>query len=78
MRARAKLFKHGGSQAVRLPKDFRFEGAAEVAVHREGRRVVLEPVRGAWSRRFLALAGSVPDFPDVPEPARAEDGPSFE
>ncbi len=43
-RARAKLFTHGGSQAVRLPKAFRFEGS-EVEVHREGDRVVLEPVR---------------------------------
>jgi len=43
-RARAKLFTHGGSQAVRLPKAFRFEGA-EVHVYRDGDRVILEPVR---------------------------------
>jgi antitoxin VapB len=42
--ARAKLFSHGGSQAVRLPKAFRFEGA-EVTVRREGDKVILEPVR---------------------------------
>ena len=42
--ARAKLFTHGGSQAVRLPKAFRFEGA-EVTVRREGEKVILEPVR---------------------------------
>jgi antitoxin VapB len=41
---RAKLFTHGGSQAVRLPKAFRFEGE-EVTVRREGDRVILEPVR---------------------------------
>jgi antitoxin VapB len=41
--ARAKLFTHGGSQAVRLPKAFRFEGA-EVRIRREGDRVILEPV----------------------------------
>lgn len=41
--ARAKLFTHGGSQAVRLPKAFRFEGT-EVAVRREGEAVVLEPI----------------------------------
>jgi antitoxin VapB len=41
---RAKLFTHGGSQAVRLPKAFRFEGD-EVTVRREGDRVILEPVR---------------------------------
>ena len=42
---RAKLFMHGGSQAVRLPKAFRFEGG-EVAVRREGAAVILEPVVG--------------------------------
>ena len=36
----AKLFTHGGSQAVRLPKEFRFEGA-EVHVRRVGNEVVL-------------------------------------
>jgi virulence-associated protein VagC len=41
--ARAKLFTHGGSQAVRLPKAFRFNGA-EVRIRREGDRVILEPV----------------------------------
>lgn len=40
---RAKLFTHGGSQAVRLPKAFRFEGT-EVSIRREGDRVILEPV----------------------------------
>ncbi|MFO1197692.1 MAG: AbrB/MazE/SpoVT family DNA-binding domain-containing protein [Burkholderiaceae bacterium] len=42
MRA-AKLFTHGGSQAVRLPKEFRFEGT-EVYVRRVGNEVVLSAV----------------------------------
>ena len=37
---RAKLFTHGGSQAVRLPKEFRFAGT-EVHVRRMGNEVVL-------------------------------------
>lgn len=41
---RAKLFMHGGSQAVRLPKEFRFEGV-EVTIRKEGDRVILQPVR---------------------------------
>lgn len=45
---RAKLFTHGGSQAVRLPKAFRFEGT-EVIIRKDGERVILEPVR---SRKF--------------------------
>lgn len=38
----AKLFMNGRSQAVRLPKEFRFEGK-EVYVHREGDQVILSP-----------------------------------
>ena len=38
---KAKLFTHGGSQAVRLPKAFRFEGQ-EVKIERDGDRVILQ------------------------------------
>jgi antitoxin VapB len=41
--ATAKLFQHGRSQAVRLPKEFRLPGR-EVRVRRIGRGVLLEPV----------------------------------
>jgi antitoxin VapB len=43
-RKRAKLFMHGGSQAVRLPKEFRFDGK-EVTIRKEGDRVILEPAQ---------------------------------
>jgi antitoxin VapB len=43
MKATAKLFMHGRSQAVRLPKEFRFEGT-EVRVTKVGDKVVLEPL----------------------------------
>lgn len=43
MSATAKLFMHGRSQAVRLPKEFRFEGS-EVRVSRQGDKVILEPL----------------------------------
>ena len=39
----AKLFWTGRSQAVRLPKEFRFEGE-EVRIRRQGNAVVLEPI----------------------------------
>lgn len=39
----AKLFQNGRSQAVRLPKAFRFEGVTEVRIERDGDRVVLSP-----------------------------------
>jgi antitoxin VapB len=41
---RAKLFRNGGSQAVRLPKEFQFVGT-EVLIRRSGNDIVLEPVR---------------------------------
>ncbi|MCX5539779.1 type II toxin-antitoxin system VapB family antitoxin [Paraburkholderia sp. CNPSo 3076] len=44
----AKIFKHGGSQAVRLPKDFRFE-TAQVRIRRHGAAVILEPVPQDWA-----------------------------
>jgi len=53
--ARAKIFANGRSQAVRLPREFRFEGK-EVAIRKEGETVVLEPVAkrkwptGYWQR----------------------------
>jgi antitoxin VapB len=44
----AKLFWTGRSQAVRLPKAFRFEGAA-VRIRRQGDAVILEPVATDWA-----------------------------
>lgn len=78
MADRARIFKSGGSQAVRLPKKFRFEGATEVLIYREGERVVLEPKKRTWSRAFLDLAGAAPDFPLPPEPPPAEPGPDLD
>ena len=43
MSTTAKLFMHGRSQAVRLPKEFRFEGT-EVRVSKVGDKVILEPL----------------------------------
>ena len=74
----AKLFKSGGSQAVRLPKEFRFPGEEEVLISRQGDRVILEPVKRRWSQEFLALAGSAPDFPYPEEPRSAEPGPDLD
>ena len=52
-RAVAKLFKNGGSQAVRLPMECRFpDGESEVFARREGERVILEPV-GTWPVGFF-------------------------
>ena len=63
----AKIFQSGGSQAVRLPKAYRFEGQDEIEIRREGDRVILEPRKKSWPRDFLALAGSLPDFKVPPD-----------
>lgn len=57
----AKLFKSGRSQAVRLPKEFRFEGD-EVMVSRLGAAVVLLPKNHDWEVMFAALDGFGEDF----------------
>jgi antitoxin VapB len=43
----AKIFWSGRSQAVRLPKNFRFEGE-EVRIRRHGNAVILEPLADNW------------------------------
>jgi antitoxin VapB len=58
---RAKLFWNGRSQAVRLPKGFRFRGD-EVEIRKEGRKVVLEPLkRRGWPKGYWQSWGKVPD-----------------
>jgi antitoxin VapB len=57
----AKIFQNGRSQAVRLPKDFRFDGD-EVFVHKVGNAVVLLPVRHSWDTFFESLSKFSNDF----------------
>jgi antitoxin VapB len=57
----AKLFANGKSQAVRLPKEFRFEGN-EVVVKRLGSAVLLFPARYS-ARELKSILDSLdPDF----------------
>ena len=53
----AKVFRSGNSQAVRLPKDFRFN-VEEVEVSREGDAVILRPRSGS-STRWASLRAAV-------------------
>lgn len=57
----AKLFKNGQSQAVRLPKEFRFEGAS-VFIHHLGNYVVLVPKHDSWKSMFEATKRFSADF----------------
>ncbi len=58
---RAKLFKNGQSQAVRLPKRLRFEGT-EVYARRLGNGVLLLPIDDPWGSLREALEMFSSDF----------------
>jgi len=63
---KAKLFTHGGSQAVRLPKAFRFDGT-EVRIRKEGDKVILEPVPADWAELWRKIDSVTEEpFPDRP------------
>ena len=73
----AKLFKNGDSQAVRLPKEFRFQGK-EVFVRRMGNAVVLLPKTKSWDTLIGSLAKFPPDFmSDREQPREADRRESF-
>lgn len=55
----AKIFWSGRSQAVRLPKEFRFD-AEEVQIRRRGSAVILEPVAEDWAW-LDAIVGKLDD-----------------
>ena len=75
MATTGKIFMHGRSQAVRLPKEYRMSGK-EVRVSREGNRVILEPIEKppfdvrAWRAKLDALGA-----PDVLPEGLPEEAP---
>lgn len=60
METTAKLFVNGRSQAVRIPKAFRFKGVDEVIIRKEGETLILEPARKSW-KSYAEEAPSVGD-----------------
>jgi antitoxin VapB len=69
----AKVFKTGRSQAVRLPKEFRFK-ADEVCIKRVGSAVLLFPKGSAWRLMGEAVGKVDADFmADRNQPKRAEE-----
>ena len=57
----ARLFQSGRSQAVRLPKAYRFEGT-QVFIKKIGDAVVLMPYQGGWQTLFDSLDEFSEDF----------------
>lgn len=57
----AKLFQNGQSQAVRLPKDFRFDDD-HVFIKKSGNVVMLIPAKDSWETLMKSLDKFSPDF----------------
>jgi len=71
----ASIFKNGKNQAVRLPKEFEFEGVTEVEIRREGESIVLTPKRKSW-KSFVDVERTDENFlaerPDLMEDGRVK------
>jgi len=57
----AKIFNSGGSQAIRLPKEFRFPDG-EVYIKKVGDAVVLYPKQSIWESFMKGVNGFSDDF----------------
>jgi antitoxin VapB len=60
----ARVFWSGRSQAVRLPKDYRFDGE-EVRIRRHGAAVILEPIPTDWAWLDALAAPLDADFQEA-------------
>ncbi|MDF3818575.1 type II toxin-antitoxin system VapB family antitoxin [Leptospira sp. 96542] len=72
----AKIFVNGRSQAVRIPKEFQFNGK-EVFIQKVGDVVILVPKNKAWNAFLDGLNGFTDDFLsegriDLPESEREQ------
>jgi antitoxin VapB len=72
----ARIFQSGRSQAVRLPKEYRFD-ATEVAVRHFGNGVLLLPIDNPWTTLEAALMAFEPGFELTRELPEAETRPAI-
>jgi antitoxin VapB len=72
----AKLFQNGKSQAVRLPKEYRFRGS-KVYIKRMGNAVILIPEHDSWQSMIESLSLFSDDFmlERVQPPVEERDNP---
>ena len=71
----AKLFTNGNSQAVRLPKEFRFVGS-EVYAQKIGDTVMLVPKEKVWETFMEGVDSFTEDYFDAVETLRTKEFPS--
>ena len=65
---RAKLFRNGRNQAVRIPRDFELPGD-EVIIRKDGSRLIIEPVANGSLLGLLATLRPIDEeFPPIPDP----------
>lgn len=67
----ARLFQNGQSQAVRLPKEFRFSGS-KVFIKKVGNAVILIPYQAPWQSLFESLNQFSNDFMESEERQQPE------
>ncbi len=65
----ARLFRNGRNQVLRIPRDFELD-ADEVAIHREARRLIIEPIdrKPSISEVLAGLKPIEEDFPKMDDP----------
>ncbi len=73
----AKLFLNGRSQAVRLPKAFRFDGLNEVYIQRDGDRIILSPTCKPPMHRLISALADFEKFPAREQPRKTDRRESF-
>jgi antitoxin VapB len=67
------IFRNNRNQAIRLPKDFEFQGVTELTIERQGDTILLRPVRPDWLSLMeepLSDADFLRERPDLIEEGR--------
>lgn len=65
----ARLFRNGRNQALRIPREFELD-ADEVTIHREARRLIIEPIdrKPSIAEVLAGLERLEEDFPEIEDP----------
>ena len=70
---KVSIFRNNRNQAIRLPKEFEFQGVTELAIEKQGDTILLRPVRPSWSSfvdEARADAAFLRDRPNLIEEGR--------
>jgi antitoxin VapB len=73
----ARVFKNGQSQAIRLPKAFRFK-SKEVFIRKEGENIIISPKPDSWDDFFASEKRPSTDFMEDRDQLKIEEREMFE